>query len=67
MSHWSVNANYQYLHVTVGVIFKDNVQKVILNTRSFWEFESATNEQTNKRTKGKWPREKYKAKNFRTW
>ena len=64
MSHWSVNANRQYLHVTVGVIFKENVQKVILNTRIFWEFESGTNkqtnEQTNKQTTGIWPREKYK-------
>ena len=38
------------------LILRDIVQKVILNTRSFWEFESATNEQT----KGIWPMKKYK-------
>ena len=32
--------------MNVAVILKENVQKVILNTRSFWEFESATNELT---------------------
>ena len=50
MSHWSANGVGQYLHVSGGVLFQDIVQKVILNTRIFWEFESVTNERTNKRT-----------------
>ena len=36
-------------YLSVGMIFKENVQKVILNTRIFWEFESGTNKRTNER------------------
>ena len=45
-------------------IFNRSVKELIL-TRS--KFQSANSVQTYKRTKGKWHREKYKAKNFRTW
>ena len=44
-------------------IFDRDVEELIL-TRS--KFQSA-NFGTNERTKGKWLRKKYKAKNFRTW
>ena len=56
MSHWSgVEGNEMNSHMSGSLILKDNVQKVILNTRIFWEFESATNELTN----GIWPMKKY--------
>ena len=45
-------------------IFNRSVKELIL-TRS--KFQSANSVQTYKQTNGKWPREKYKAKNFRTW
>ena len=45
-------------------IINRSVKGLIL-TRS--KFQSANSVHTNKRTNGKWPREKYKAKNFRTW
>ena len=48
MSHW-VGGCDELEHVWVK-IFKDTVEKVILKTRNFWKFESATNEQTNERT-----------------
>ena len=62
MSHWSVG-QCDSAHLGVNAlewgcrtehvwvkIFKDTVEKVILKTRNFWKFESATNEQTNKQT-----------------
>ena len=48
-------------------IFNRIIKELILTRSKFQSANSVTYERTNERTNGKWPREKYKAKNFRTW
>ena len=48
-------------------IFNRSVKELILMRSKFQSANSGTYIHTYIRTNGKWPREKYKAKNFRTW
>ena len=48
-------------------IFNRSVKELILTRSKFQSANSVTYVRTYVQTKGKWHREKYKAKNFRTW
>ena len=48
-------------------IFNRSVKELILTRSKFQSANSGTSTHPYERTNGNWYREKYKAKNFRTW
>ena len=48
-------------------IFNRSVKELILTRSKFQSANSVTHIHTDIHPNGNWPKEKYKAKNFRTW